>query len=360
MIKIAMIYYLAIRVNESKLVSPKHVFFSHEIIFQLNSLEQNQIAQLFQLFAISNIKLSKNLDFFGLILLLSGDLELNPGPINNICHHCTNPVDKRGLHCPTCNIWIHKKCNAFVIFENNLCKVCKEPSTSLLFEELPFNGFEDIEELYNSTFLDPINYETQENDLDLNKNDWDIFKEKGLLFLHLNVNSLLPKIEEIRDLAEKTDASVIGISESKIYKSITDQEINIIGYNILRADRNRNGGGVVCYVKNNISYNRNFELSKNIENITIDIFLPKTKPIRVVIIYRPPKQLDFFEKFTDSLSICELDNIELYILGDFNVNLLFENQYILSKRFKHLIDAKARQYLLKIHLEIVRLLDFFN
>ena len=34
-----------------------------------------------------------------------------------------------------------------------------------------------------------------------------------------------------------------------------DPEINTDNYKILRCDRNRQGGGVVCYVRNGLSYN---------------------------------------------------------------------------------------------------------
>ena len=32
-------------------------------------------------------------------------------------------------------------------------------------------------------------------------NDWDVFKARGLHFIHININSLLPKIEELRCIA---------------------------------------------------------------------------------------------------------------------------------------------------------------
>ena len=49
-----------------------------------------------------------------------------------------------------------------------------------------------------------------------NFEEWDIFKIKGLHFLHLNVNSLLPKIEELRYIVKLSNAAVIGITESKV------------------------------------------------------------------------------------------------------------------------------------------------
>ena len=68
-------------------------------------------------------------------------------------------------------------------------------------------------------------------------------------FVHINANSILSKIEEVRIIASKTKAAVIGISESKLDENVLNGEINIPGYNILRSDRNRHGGGVLCYIK---------------------------------------------------------------------------------------------------------------
>ena len=49
--------------------------------------------------------------------------------------------------------------------------------------------------------------------------------KKGLYFLHINVNSLLPKIEKIRFLARNSKATVIGISETKLPGTTLDTEI---------------------------------------------------------------------------------------------------------------------------------------
>ena len=72
-------------------------------------------------------------------------------------------------------------------------------------------------------------------------NEWDVFKARGLHFIHININSLLPKIEELRRIACQSNAAVIGISESKLDNSMFDSESEINRYNILRFDRNRHG-----------------------------------------------------------------------------------------------------------------------
>ena len=89
--------------------------------------------------------------------------------------------------------------------------------------------------------LNPGTCQTQLND----DKTWDPLKTKGLHLCHLNVNSLLSKTDKIRDIANRIKPAVLGITESKIDSSVTNMEVNINGYSIIRNDRNRHGGGVV-------------------------------------------------------------------------------------------------------------------
>ena len=70
-------------------------------------------------------------------------------------------------------------------------------------------------------------------------NHWKAFQCKGLHFLHINVNSVLPKIDELKLIANKSNATILGISETKLDKTIMDSELNIEGYDLIRSDRNR-------------------------------------------------------------------------------------------------------------------------
>ena len=56
---------------------------------------------------------------------------------------------------------------------------------------------------------------------------------KGLHFLHININSLLLKKDEIRCIGNKTKAAIIGITESKLDHTVPDSEVNFLGYDIL-------------------------------------------------------------------------------------------------------------------------------
>ena len=92
---------------------------------------RNLFLSQFSILKISELKaINNNISFYRLILILSGDIGLNPGPVYN--HH------------------------------------------------------------------------------PLNLKEWDIFKIKGFHLLYLNVNSLLPKIDEL------SNAAVIGIAEYKL------------------------------------------------------------------------------------------------------------------------------------------------
>ena len=81
-----------------------------------------------------------------------------------------------------------------------------------------------------------------------------------------------------------------------------DLEISIDGYCAIRRDRNRKGGSVICYVTNMIFYNNKNCISNEIGNNFIKLLIPKTKPITVGIIYKPPDWTRFLEILSDSLN----------------------------------------------------------
>ena len=103
------------------------------------------------------------------------------------------------------------------------------------------------------------------------------------------------KIDELRQIAIETNAAIIGITESKLDDTVLDAEIEIEGYSVTRSDRNRHGGGVVCYIRDSIIYNLRPNFSNNFENIVLNLLLPDTKPILIGIFYNPPNKTGFIE-----------------------------------------------------------------
>ena len=45
---------------------------------------------------------------------------------------------------------------------------------------------------------------------------------------------------------------ILTLNETRLDDSVLDCEVEIPGYDILRRDRNRNGGGVSMYIRKNI------------------------------------------------------------------------------------------------------------
>ena len=84
-----------------------------------------------------------------------------------------------------------------------------------------------------------------------------IKQEDWIHLIHLNINSLLPNIDELRDKAKKIKAAVISIFEFKLYCTVLEPEIYTENYKILCFDRNRYGGGVACQIRSDMSYKLN-------------------------------------------------------------------------------------------------------
>ena len=82
-------------------------------------------------------------------------------------------------------------------------------------------------------------------------------------------------------MAYSSNAANIGVSESKLDESVLQSEIQINNYDLLSRDRNRNDGGVACYIRSDISYIQKQHFPEEIENIFFEILLPKTKLIVV-------------------------------------------------------------------------------
>ena len=130
-------------------------------------------------------------------------------------------------------------------------------------------------------------------------NEWNVFKNRGLHFIHQNINCLLSKIEELHFIAKSTNGVIIGICESKLHASVLEQEISIDNYKILHCNRNRQGGGLACYIRNGLSYNIVFPWE--IGNIFCEILLPNSKSVVVGTIYCPPSQNNFLELLNSNM-----------------------------------------------------------
>ena len=120
------------------------------------------------------------------------------------------------------------------------------------------------------------------------------------------------------------------------------------GYSILRSDRNRNGGSVACYVRADLCFNSRNVFSNSIEHVFFDLLIPKVKPISIGIFNRPPNVNNFLETFFNDLKDIDLHKSEVFFLGDFNVNLLLNDKFILKENqsidFRNLSSPLVTKY----------------
>ena len=121
-------------------------------------------------------------------------------------------------------------------------------------------------------------------------------------------------------LISNSTIDILAKNESKIDDSVFDNEINIIGYNMIRNDRNRFGGGVVLYIRDTISFSERKDLvPEPLEMICIEVRRPHKTAFLVSAWYRPPNSSnDVFNEFDLFLCKCDLENKELMVVGDIN------------------------------------------
>lgn len=114
--------------------------------------------------------------------------------------------------------------------------------------------------------------------------NWDLLPDKrGLKLSALNINSLTKHIEELRVLLASYSIDVLSLSETKLDISISNSEIHIPGFDIVRRDRNRHGGGVCFYINSSLNFSVRSDLSMQcLEYLAIEIRNKHSKPIVVV------------------------------------------------------------------------------
>ena len=129
---------------------------------------------------------------------------------------------------------------------------------------------------------------------------------RGFKIAHLNIRSLIKHIDQFRYFLKEKQFDIICLNETLLDETINDHEVNIEGYDIVRKDRNRNGGGVAIYVRSTINYMIRAEFDTGgLETITVEISKPKSKPFIINCVYRPPDStvelLNTYEKLIEKL-----------------------------------------------------------
>ena len=115
----------------------------------------------------------------------------------------------------------------------------------------------------------------------------------GLKIVHINAQSLFPKIEEFRFLFEKSNIDAICISETWFSPDIEDISYKLNGYMLFRSDRCSRGGGVAIFIKEGLAFRKvcHSSASSSYEYLFINIFGVESSLLQGVV-YRPNRYVD--------------------------------------------------------------------
>lgn len=98
-----------------------------------------------------------------------------------------------------------------------------------------------------------------------------------LCYLHsyLNVNGLLSHVNELRLFLSTASIDILTVNETKLDSTISNDEIHISGFDLVRKDRVINGkygAGVCFYIKTNLSFHVRKDLNDDaLEVLSVEL-----------------------------------------------------------------------------------------
>jgi len=255
------------------------------------------------------------------LLLLSGDVELNPGPVYRFpCTVCSKPVknNQRGVQCDRCDLWTHASCGGVgsreeydqLSMDNTewLCPSCTWCELPFAESGLPSDTQLSVMGLSNTT---PTTGDTLLLEC-----------SSTPILCHLNVQSLMSKVDELRALLSGAKRPVVlGLSETWLDESVLDGEVSIPGYSQYRRDRTSKGGGVLVYVPESCHSRRRIDLeSDKTEAVWVEVHLKKST-ILLCTLYRPPNaDALVLESLSNMIERASAESKEIVLMGDMNCN----------------------------------------
>ena len=97
-----------------------------------------------------------------------------------------------------------------------------------------------------------------------------VINSNSMTIMYYNARSLIPKYDELCVTMEAHNPDMICIVETWLCPDVLDSEIALPGYQVYRKDRNRHGGGVLIYVRDNFVCNI-LPSADNLEIITVSV-----------------------------------------------------------------------------------------
>ena len=142
---------------------------------------------------------------------------------------------------------------------------------------------------------------------------------------------------------------ILTISESWLDCSVLPHEIEIPGYTVIRKDRNRQGGGAMQYISNNLEYKERPDLNhERVEAIWMELqAIDNDTKYLICSYYRSPeKGVNYFNDTIDMINKASNEKKEIIICGDFNWDYKLDEN-LSTHKVKQLEDIFVLQQLIQ-------------
>lgn len=147
-------------------------------------------------------------------------------------------------------------------------------------------------------------------------------QRKGINICHINGQSLSNKIDELRFVFENSNIDLICVSETWFTSEVSDLQISLNGYSVIRTDRDGHAGGVAIYIKNGVQYKKlyNSNTGDKVEYVFAEV-KSENRKLLVGTVYRPNRRITT-ESFLSIVENLTVEYDDAIIAGDFNCNIL--------------------------------------
>jgi exonuclease III len=145
---------------------------------------------------------------------------------------------------------------------------------------------------------------------------------------------------------KKINPAFLALSETRLTEDIEDSEVNVLGYSMIRCNaENRNTGGVVLYVRNDIKYEIVLveKLESNCWCVAVEMKDKLYKGVIMVIYHSPSASHGDFMRFFEDIIEELIIKGECMIIGDFNIDLMTDSFYA-KKLQTTMLSLGMKQY----------------
>lgn len=270
-------------------------------------------------------------------LLLSNDIEVNPGPTKTTttirkapkCPKCEKTIrsNSKQVSCCVCQNLYHLNCSAIRVSNKQSVTPNDWICTNCVHTVLPFLNVRSLDDTCDFDASLPNENILVDHLQRINEH------RNNISIAHLNTQSIASTFDAFHLMINKYKFDILAVTETWLKGSVHQYNyVQVEGYETFFRNREgQRGGGVGFYIKDNIvtSERKDFnKLDQSIEHQWIEVRgRNKNTPYLVGVMYQPSSdeniKLDWLEKLDSLLSkICVKWNGVIILTGDYNIDLL--------------------------------------